>query len=98
MFKSLYFLANNLYLLDSGEYSTVGQGNCHRLFALQAVSAVALRTVFERLPGTFEDKVNQIKKNVHSLPNYRWKTELIESNFFIYFIFFLGGGDFVFTT
>lgn len=62
---------------DSEEYSTAGQSNCLRLFALQKVSAEALREVFQRLPGTFVAKVDQLKQKCRSSPPKQWKNELL---------------------
>lgn len=45
-------------ILDSGKYSNCNLGNCLRLFALQGVSAEAMRKVFDNLPGTFKEKLN----------------------------------------
>lgn len=49
-------------ILDSGKYSDCNLGNCLRLFALQSVSAVAMRKVFDNLPGTFDDKLKTCRK------------------------------------
>lgn len=63
---------------DSGEYSTVGQGNCLRFFQLQNVSSSALRKLFESLPGNVESNINQLKTMCKSSPNKPWKNELLK--------------------
>lgn len=79
-FNLCKFLQVNSIFLDSEEYSTAGQSNCLRLFALQKVSAEALREVFQRLPGTFVAKINQLKQKCQSKPRKQWKKELLTCN------------------
>lgn len=55
---SLLCMACFCLILDSGKYSNCNLGNCLRLFALQDVSAEAMRNVFDNLPGTFKEKLN----------------------------------------
>lgn len=71
--------------LDSGKYTTNKQGNCLRLFALQAVSADAMRKVFDN-PNDFEDKKTRLKQYCESnLTNSR-NNELFSRNLvFCYF-------------
>lgn len=50
-----------VFLSDSGKYTTNKQGNCLRLFSLQAVSADAMRKVFDN-PDDFEEKKTRLKQ------------------------------------
>lgn len=49
-------------ILDSGKFSTSDQGNCLRLFALQSVSADAMRKVFKN-ESDFEEKLQKVLKS-----------------------------------
>lgn len=48
-----------LFLLDSDEFSTSGQGNVIRFYALQAVSAKAMRKAINNLPNTFGENIKK---------------------------------------
>lgn len=53
--------------LDCGKYSTEQEGNCLRFFALQTVSANAMRIAFDNMqPIQFEDKMKDFKQNCKS--------------------------------
>lgn len=54
------------FLSDSGNFSTKKQGNCLRFFALQTASAGALRTVFDNIADTFENKKTKFVKHCES--------------------------------
>lgn len=49
------------WLIDSEMFSTSKQGNCLRFFELQSVSAAVMRTVFDKMPGSFEDKIKRYR-------------------------------------
>lgn len=65
-------------ILDSGKYSNCNLGNCLRLFALQGVSAEAMRKVFDNLPGTFQYKLDTYSK-YQSIS--KWKKEMISGGY-----------------
>lgn len=73
-------------LLDSGEFSTSGQKNVNRLFAIQAVSAKVMRKVINNLPNTFEENMNEVKKHCKSNARQTWAKEFLSSNY-TYFCF-----------
>lgn len=68
-FKSYIF-----FLIDSGTFSTSKQGNRLRLFELQSVSADAMRIVFDKMPGSF---ANKIKKYCNLSPNSKRTNDLL---------------------
>lgn len=51
-----YYYEKSLFL-DSGDYSTEKEANLLRFFALQTVSANALRNYMNNQDGTFEEKI-----------------------------------------
>lgn len=71
--------------LDSGEHSNIGQENCLRLYALQTVSAEALRKVFEDLHVNFEVNLNQLKDKCRLSKNQRSREMLSRNYFCLYF-------------
>lgn len=78
-----------MFLLDSGEFSTSGQGNVIRFFALQAVSAKVMRKVINNLPNTFKENIKEVKRHCESQKNARqtWAKEFLSSNYVIYYIY-----------
>lgn len=50
-------------LIDSGMFSTSKQGNCLRFFELQSVSAAVMRTVLDKMPGSFQGKIKQYRES-----------------------------------
>lgn len=75
---SLLCMAYFCLILESGKYSNCNLGNCLRLFALQGVSAAAMRKVFDNLPGTFEDKLETYSK-YQSIS--KWKKEMVSGGY-----------------
>lgn len=73
-------------LLDSGELLTSGQGNAIRFYALQAVSAKAMRTAINSLPYTFEQNIKKVKKQCISNARKPWAKQILSSNY-TYFCF-----------
>lgn len=76
-----------LFLLDSGEFSTTRQGNIIRLYALQAVSAKAMRKVINNPPNAFHKNIKDVKKLCKSKKNCdkTWAKEFLSSNY-VFFI------------
>lgn len=76
-----------LFLLDSDEFSTSGQGNVIRFYALQAVSAKAMRKAINNLPNTFGENIKKVKKHCTMLANASkpWAREFLSSNYVFVF-------------
>lgn len=77
----------SLFPLDSDEFSNSGQGNVIRFFAVQAVSAKAMRKAINNLPNTFGENIKQVKKHCAKLTNASktWAREFLSSNFLFLF-------------
>lgn len=50
------------YISDSGDFATENEGNFFRFFDMLSVSADAMRIVFDKLPGEFEEKIKEFMK------------------------------------
>lgn len=57
--QSISFLK---YISDSGDFATENEGNFFRFFDMLSVSADAMRIVFDKLPGEFEEKIKEFMK------------------------------------
>lgn len=77
-----------LFLLDSGEFSTPRQGNVIRLYALQAVSAKAMRKVINNPPNAFQKNIKDVKKLCKSKKNCdkTWAKEFLSSNYVFFYL------------
>lgn len=70
------------FLLDSEELSTSGQGNVIRFYAIQSVSAKAMRKAINNLPNPFGENIKKVKKKCTMLANASkpWAKEFLSSN------------------
>lgn len=77
----------SLFPLDSDEFSNSGQGNVIRFYAVQAVSAKAMRKAINNLPNTFGENIKKVEKHCTMLTNARktWAREFLRSNYLFLF-------------
>lgn len=83
----MFFIYFYLFTLDSEEFSTSGQGNVIRFYALQAVSAKVMRKVINNLPNTFQKNIKDVKKLCKSKNHKTWAKEFLSGNVTTYFCF-----------
>lgn len=76
----------NIFMFSFNSDTDKKQANCLRLFALLDVSAEALRIIFDREPGSFEEKINKIMKKCRKDKKNIQSEELLSRNTF-YFLF-----------
>lgn len=83
VFEYLCLLYFCFLVLDSGEFSTSGQGNIIRFYALQAVSAKVMRKVINNPPNAFRKKIEDVKKLCKSEKHCdkTWAKEFLSSNY-----------------
>lgn len=79
--KALFELTYKLYfLLDSGRFSTEKEANGLRFFALLTVGADAVRTAFDGIYPSFENKLNNFIQQCSS--KTKFKDAISCNNFF----------------
>lgn len=66
-----------VYVNDSKDLPTSGQGNVIRFYALQAVSAKAMRKAIDRMPGRFHSNLQRAKTVCQSNKQHTWAKEFI---------------------
>lgn len=77
--------------IDSKMFSTSKQGNCLRFFELQSVSANAMRIFFDKMPDTFQEKIDKYENKKefdsrsHRIDSEKKKDFVSRMYAFIYF-------------